>query len=257
MSEVVIKFSKSVLNDTTTIKNIFEITKDATYIMVDTKNELFFLSRLEKVLKDYNLLYFIAEFPNELFLFGEILNIVLDVKIKINEGYLNYIPIQIMVISNQYKQIILHVIQKLSETYGFSLIHYSLENNVLRIQFNSDSRPIEFICKNGCIETELENLSFTLNKIAFNGHRVIIHRSAIESINSRITELAGHNAYNPVDAYKICLRDYQIKNIKKSLNDLITHPHVQYYLKNRYKQFYILSHGTFSSFQQFIESSFR
>lgn len=262
MTDVIIKLKKeNILYDLPVLKNIFETSNDINFIGVSTLNESMFLSRLERIITDFNILYFISEFPNELFLFGEILNIALDIKITIKDRYLEYIPIQIMVISDRCKQVILNVIKKISETYGFMFIYYSFANSILRIQFNQDTRPIEFVIKKEdaaarrLIETELDKLSFTLHKIAFNGLIITIHRSAFESIHGRITEFC-HESYNPVDAYKIYLRDYQIKNMKNSLTDLIAHPQVQFYLKNRCKSFAMLSSGTFNSFEHFIESAF-
>ncbi len=266
MTEVILQSKNTnILYDHAYFTRLFELSSDIKLIKIRAKHEQIFYSRLEYFIKDFNILFFMSDYPDEFFMVGDILNIVLDKTINIREHYLDSIPIQIMVISNQWKTILFNFIKALSIHYGFHTFAFDVLNkSKLCIQFTDESRPIEFLIRerNGAsIENEMDLLHFALNQIAWNGDQVIVYKSAFESLKNRITEYVcpptdNKNEYNKIDAYRILLRNYKIKNINANIVDLILDPEVSFYLKNRLKMYNAMQRGTFSYFQKYIDSIF-
>ena len=262
MTEVILKSKNTnILYEHAYLTRLFELSSDIKLIKIRAMHEQLFYSRLEYFIKDFNILFFMSDYPNEFFMVGDILNIVLDKTIKITERYLDLIPIQIMVISNRWKNILFNLIKAISLSYGFHTFAFAVLNkSKLCIQFTPESRPIEFLIRdtNDSIENEMELSCFSLNKIAWNGEHVILYKSAFESLRDRITEYCSptenQNEYNKVDAYRILIRNYKIKNINTNIVDLISHPEVSFYLNNRLKMYSNMQRGTFSHFQKFIDA---
>ena len=260
MTEVILKSKNTnILYEHAYLTRLFELSSDIKLIKIRAMHEQLFYSRLEYFIKDFNILFFMSDYPNEFFMVGDILNIVLDKTIKITERYLDLIPIQIMVISNQWKHILFNLIKSISNSYGFHTFAFSaMGKSNLRIQFTSESRPIDFIIRDrmGSFENEMDLFCFSSNKIGWNGEHVILYKSAFESLKNRIVEYCSPDDYNKIDTYKILIRNYKIKNINATIVDLISHPEVSYYLNNRYKTYYSMQSGTFSHFQTFIDRVF-
>jgi hypothetical protein len=263
MTEVILQSKNTnILYDHAYLARLFELSSDIKLIKIRAMHEQIFYSRLEYFIKDFNILFFMSDYPDEFFMVGDILNIVLDKTIKITEHYLDTLPIQIMLISNRWKNILLNLIKAISLHYGFHTFAFSVLNKCkLCIQFSPESRPIEFIIRdaNGSIENEMDLSCFSLNKIAWNGEHVIFYKSAFESLKNRITEYCSpptenKNEYNKIDAYRILIRDYKIKNINTTIVDLISDPEVSFYLNNRLKMYNYMQRGTFSHFQKFIDA---
>jgi len=260
MTEVILQSKNTnILYDHLYLTRLFELSTDIKLIKIRALHEQIFYSRLEHFIKEFNILFFMSDYPDEFFMVGDILNIVLDKTIKITEHYLDSIPIQIMVISSNWKSILFNLIKSISITYGFMNFAFAAMNKYkLRIQFTSESRPIEFIIRDtkGLIETEMDFFCFSLNKIAWNGEQVILYKTAFESLKNRVTEYGNQDDFNKIDAYNIMIRNYKIKKINVSIVDLLSHPEVDFYLNNRIKTYNSMQSGTFIHFQTFIEKVF-
>lgn len=266
MTEVILQSKNTnILYDHSYLTRLFELSSDIKLIKIRAIHEQTFYSRLEYFIKDFNILFFMSDYPDEFFMVGDILNIVLDKTIKINEHYLDTLPIQIMLISNRWKNILFNLIKSISISYGFLTFAFSaMGKSNLRIQFTPESRPIDFFIRdtNVSIENEMDLSCFSLNKIAWNGEHVIFYKSAFESLKNRITEYCSptenknKNEFNKIDAYRILIRNYKIKNINTTVVDLLSHPEVAFYLNNRLKTYNSMQCGTFSHFQTFIDRVF-
>lgn len=264
MTEVILQSKNTnILYDHAYLNRLFELSSDIKLIKIRAIHEQTFYSRLEYFIKDFNILFFMSDYPDEFFMVGDILNIVLDKSIKINEHYLDTLPIQIMLISNRWKNILFNLIKSISISYGFHTLAFAVLNkSKLCIQFSPESRPIEFFIRDTkiSIENEMDLSCFSLHKIAWNGEHVIFYKSAFESLKNRITEYCSpaenknKNEYNKIDAYRILIRNYKIKNINTTVVDLALDPEVAFYLNNRLKMYNHLHKGTFSHFQKFIDA---
>jgi hypothetical protein len=262
MTEITIKYnSVNILNKPEIIDKIFTITIDNNnYIKINTKAELTFNNRLEKFIKDYNAINFLNHYPDEIFMVGDAVNILLDKKIQITDEYLSQLIAQIVIISPRYNEIILNTITKIAETYGFHSFSIHIDVSTITIQFKFEIRPIQFIIldysvyKN--IEQVLEQLTFTHQKIAFNGCNIILNRCAWDAIKTRKTHFMGSiGKYNKLDVYKLLIRDYKIIGVTDNLSQVMTSSNVMNYIQRRYRTFLNYDTITIANLKNIIEKT--
>jgi hypothetical protein len=262
MTEITIKYNSSnILNRPEIIDKIFSFAKDnCDYIKINIKAELTFNNRLEKLIKDYNAINFLNHYQDELFIIGDALNILLDTKIQITDDYLSQIIVSIVVISPRYNEIIFNTIKRIAETYGFHSFSIHIDKSSITIQFKFEIRPIRFIVldyrvyKN--IEQVLNQLTYTHQKIAFNGSNIILNRCAWDAIKARKTHFTGQiGTSNQLDVYKLIIRDYKIIGVNDNLSDVMISTNVINYIKRRYRTFLNYDIITIENLKNIIEKT--
>ena len=262
MTEITIKYnSVNILDKPEIIDTIFIFTVgDSEFIKINTALELNFNNRLEQLIKDYNAINFLMEYPNELFIIGDAVNILLDTKINITDEYLSQLTIQIAVISNRYREIISNTIKKIGETYGFHSFSIHIDHSSITIQFKFEIRPIQFIILDYSVYTNIEqvlsNLTYTHQKIAFNGIHIILNRNAWNAIKTRKTNFTGPiGKQNPLDVYKLIIRDYTIIGVNDNLTTVMCNTNVINYIQRRYRTFLNYDIITIANLKNTIEKS--
>ena len=262
MTEITFKYNSiNILNRPEIIDKIFTFAIDnCDYIKINTKDELTFNNRLEKLIKDYNAINFLNHYPDELFMIGDVVNILLDKKIQITDEYLSQLIAQIVVISPRYFEIIFNTITKIAETYGFHSFSIHMDVSTITIQFKFEIRPIQFIIldsnvyKN--IEQVLNQFTYTHQKTAFNGRDIILNRCAWDAIKTRKTHFTGQiGTHNPLDIYKLLIREYKIIGVKDDLSQVMTNSNVMNYIKRRYRTFLNYDIITIEKLKNIIEKT--
>ena len=195
-----------------------------------------------------------------MFIIGDALNILLDTKIQITDEYLSQLIVSVVVISARYNEIILNTIKKIAETYGFHSFSIHIDTSTITIQFKFEIRPIQFIILDYCvyknIEQVLNQLTYTHQKIAFNGCDIILNRCAWDAINTRKTRFIGNSGtYNQLDIYKLLIRDYQIIGVNNNLSEVMSSPNVMNYIHRRYRIFLNYDITTIENLKNIIEKT--
>jgi hypothetical protein len=262
MTEITIKYnSVNILNRPEIIDKIFTFaTGNYDYITINITSELTFNNRLEKLIKDYNAINFLNNYPDELFIIGDAMNVLLDTEIQITDEYLSQLIVSIVIISPRYNEIILNTISKIAETYGFHSFSIHIDVSTITIQFKFEIRPIQFIILDSSIykniEQVLNQLNYTHQQIAFNGCDIILNRCAWMAIKTRKTQFTGQiGKYNQLDIYKLLIRDYKIIGVKDDLSQIVTSSNVMNYIQRRYRTFLNYDIITIANLKNIIEKA--
>jgi hypothetical protein len=262
MTEITIKYNSSnIIYRPDIIDKIFSFAIDnCDYIKINTKDELTFNNRLEKLIKDYNAINFLNHYPDEMFMIGDAVNILLDKKIQITDEYLSQLIVSVVVISPNYIEIILNTIIKIAETYGFHSFSIHIDTSTITIQFKFEIRPIQFIILDSSIykniEQVLNQFTYTHQKTAFNGRDIILNRCAWDAIKTRKTRFMGQvGTSNQLDIYKLLIRDYQIINVNNNLSDVMSNSNVMNYIQRRYRTFLNYDITTIENLKNIVEKT--
>lgn len=207
------------------------------FIKINCQNENYFKKRLKTFLEEFSDIDFFI-YPNELFLVGGFLNVILDKKIDMNNKFLKLIDIDFYIISKRPFKIISKILKSIEDKFGknnVKIIKYDMQ--LFKIFINNMETCVSFFITSSLLCSDiidiLKSCDFSHIKSAYDGNNIILTKDSWQSIYSKKTNFYP-NVYRidyinraPLRIFKTLSRGYQINGYKIHMEQLLKNEDVQ------------------------------
>lgn len=214
-----------------------------TFIKIDCQNEIYFKNRLNNFLEEYSAIDFFT-YPNELFLVGGFLNIVLDKELDIKNKYFKLCDLDFFIISDRPLKILNNIIKKIKKIFGEENLEIKkIDRQSVLIKYNNCRTISIFISVPWFIKKINDSFlksDFSHLHSAYDGKYLTLTKDSWNAIYTKKTNYYFHQIWYqgmylkkaPLRFFKTICRGYQINGYDIDMEQLLKNEEIQKYISD-------------------------